>query len=67
MSFIILRANQKLANTHAYYNECLKDISSQLLIPQDKFELIVDAISGNPIEIFKLLDKKLIIYNVRDD
>ena len=36
-------------------------------IAEDKLELMIDSMTGNPLEVFKLQNKVLVDYNLRDD
>ena len=66
IAFLTLRAQQLIPASHDYYQECLREVSVLFQVPEDKLEFIIDAVSGNPLEVFKVKDKDL-PYNVRTD
>ena len=63
-AFILLRVNEKLEQGNRYYQQCLKQVSGLFEISLEKLELLVDAVAGNPIDIFKVKNRKFISYNV---
>lgn len=66
-AFVLLRINRKVDQVDPNYIKCMKELAQFFDVSMENFELLIDAVTGNPLDIFKLQDKDYFEYNLRPD
>ena len=66
-AIVMLKIDGKVSQTEPSYVKCLKDIANAFDLQHGHLELIVDATTGNPLEVFKLENKQIVDYSLRSD
>ena len=53
----MLRNDSLLSKENKDYEKCIKKLAEEIDIDNEKFDFLVDTISGDPLDIFKALPK----------
>lgn len=68
---VLLRVNNRIKSSHNgsyhfdYYTQSYKDLAKFYDIQEDKFELIIDIVNGDPKQLFKIM--KNLDYNIKNE
>ena len=65
VGLMLMRVNKKLKPQEVNYQKAIKELAYFFEIPNHIFEFLMDTISDNPLDIFKLQNRSIITYNLR--